>query len=383
MSKNKKITLSLILFCIVFSIPFIVGGCAALGSKTKLSDKNQFEHSPQYRKDNGIFVNRREDIFATMSERNKSSGGFIKFLFGNDKGGKPEKGLPVLKPSLEEFLSPSEDIKVIWFGHSTFMLNLKGKIILIDPILSNYASPLFFIMRRFQESPLTLEELPKIDYILISHDHYDHLDMPTVRYFKDKETKFIVPLGVGAHISGWGVDKTRIVELDWWQSVAFDDLKLIATPAQHFSGRSYNDRNATLWAGWIVKNDKHSIFFSGDSGYDTHFKAAGEKYGPFDIAFLDNGQYNKQWEEVHLLPEQVVDAYYDLKAKALFPVHWGVFKLARHPWYEPIQKAYQFSVEKNFPIIAPKIGEVVVVNNLYKVKPWWEELIVNENAKLD
>lgn len=376
MTKKTKIRLLSVGILLSLCVTVVLAvGCSALGTKPDEKRRALFEKSPQFRKQKEIFVNRNEEIFAKMSERNKASGGFLKFLFGSDKEAKPENGLPVLKPLVAEFLKASDDIKVIWFGHSTFMLNMKGKIILIDPILSDYASPVFFIMRRFQAPPLTLEELPKIDYVLISHDHYDHLDMPTIKYFKEKETKFLVPLGVGGHMVGWGIEPSRISELDWWESRKFEDLELIATPAQHFSGRSYNDRNATLWAGWIVRNSKHSIYFSGDSGYDTHFKVAGDKYGPFDMAFLDNGQYNKRWEEVHMLPEQVVQAYYDLKAKALFPVHWGVFKLSTHTWYEPIQKAYQFSLEKKFPIVAPKIGEIVVFNKDYQVKNWWDELI--------
>lgn len=178
---------------------------------------------------------------------------------------------------------------------------------------------------------------------------------------------------VGAHIQGWGIEKSRITELDWWQGHKVKGLEFVATPAQHFSGRSFNDRNKTLWASWVIKSGDKKVFFSGDSGYDKHFKEIGDKYGPFDLAFIENGQYNKAWEEVHLLPEQGIQAFYDLKAKIFFPVHWGVFKLSIHPWYEPINKVYQSSLEKKFHLIAPRIGEVVEVGMDYKLVNWWEE----------
>lgn len=367
---------------ILFSISILgfvfLGGCSSLGTKPSEQDYERLAKSKNFDTENKIFLNRDRDAFKRMDERPKfkGGGGFFKFLFGSDPGAKPENGLPVLKPKLAEFMQPSEELKIIWCGHSTFMVNLHGNIILVDPIISNYASPVFFLMTRFQKSPFTLDELPPIDYILISHDHYDHLDMPTIKYFTNKkQTKFIVPLGVGSHLRGWGVENNRIEELDWWDISKRGEIEFIATPAQHFSGRSLNDRNSTLWAGWIIKSDKKRIFFSGDSGYDSHFKDIGDKYGPFDLVLLDNGQYNPAWQEVHLLPEQGIKAFQEVKGDVFLPVHWGVFKLSTHTWYDPARKAYRYSVERHIPIIIPKIGELVYVSKDYETKQWWEELI--------
>jgi L-ascorbate metabolism protein UlaG (beta-lactamase superfamily) len=364
----KMILLTSAIIIIFFTL-LSLSACPALGTKPTKSDKSRFEGSKQFRREKGVFVNRIENLLKKVSEKNDSKSLFFEFLFGS-KDDKPDKGLPVIKPDLTKFLEKSSDIKVIWFGHSSFLINLNGKIILVDPVISDYASPVPFVMQRFQKPPLALEECPKVDYIVISHDHYDHLDMEAVKFYKDKSTKFIVPLGVGSHLKGWGISQSRIHELDWWQSIEFDELEFIATPAQHFSGRSFNDKNSTLWAGWVLKSNNQRIFYSGDSGYDTHFKEIGKKYGPFDLTFIDNGQYNIKWEEVHLLPEQVTQAFFDLNAKALFPVHWGGFKLSTHTWYEPIQKVHQSSIKNNFKIIAPMIGEIATINDKFETNNW-------------
>lgn len=362
----------------------ILGGCAylAMGTGPSKKDLQRFSKSSHFNKERQVFVNRNVQAFNNMNKRKKFSGGWFNFLFGNENQRRPETELPVLKPKLKDFLATSvtatdsDDIKVIWFGHSSFLLNFEGKIILVDPILSTYASPLPFVIGRFQPAPLTLEELPPVDYVLISHDHYDHLDMATIKHFREKKTKFMVPLGVGAHLKGWGIDPAKIHEFDWWDRLNFAGVDFIATPAQHFSGRSFSNRNSTLWSGWIIKSDQKRVFFSGDSGYDIHFKEIGEKYGPFDIAFIENGQYNVSWKEVHLMPEQGVQAFYDLKAKIYFPVHWGAFTLSLHPWFEPAEKVYQYSLARKFPIIIPNIGELVKVNQAYKTRPWWENFKV-------
>lgn len=350
----------------------------ALGTSPSEVEQKKFEQSTHYDSQHHIFLNRRAEIFNKMDKRPKFKGmGIIKFLFGNDNHQRPDKGLPVIKPDLKSFKQTSDQIKVIWFGHSTFLLNLKGKMILIDPILSNYSSPIPFLIKRFQPPPLDLKEMPHIDTVVISHDHYDHLDRETILSFLGKDTRFMVPLGVGAHLVGWGIERNRISEFDWWDTKKVGEFEFISTPAQHFSGRSFKNRNKTLWGGWVIKYDDKSIFYSGDSGYDIHFKQVGEKYGPFDVAFIENGQYHKAWKEIHLLPEEGVQAFYDLKAKVFFPVHWGAFKLSVHPWYEPIRKVYSFSVEKKFPLVAPKIGTIVEIGESYVQKPWWEELITN------
>lgn len=373
-----KIKIISVIVLLILGVTVILPSCSSLGTLPDEIDEARFQMSPNFDSTQKVFINRDKDAFERMEKREKfKEVGIIDFFFGNKNQSRPEKPLPVLRPLVSLFLEKSDDVKVIWFGHSTLLLNVQGKIILIDPILSKYSSPVPFVVSRFQKAPLSKEELPEIDIVLISHDHYDHLDMDTIKFFRDKKTRFMVPLGVGSFIRGWGIEKSRISELDWWQSMKDEDLEFIATPAQHFSGRTFSARNKTLWAGWIIKSQSKKIFYSGDSGYDVHFQEIGKKYGPFDIAFMENGQYNKAWEEVHLMPEQGVKAFQELNAKVYFPVHWGAFKLSTHSWFEPIQLAYKFSVEKHFPIIAPKIGEIISIDENYKQVQWWEDFIVN------
>lgn len=351
-------------------------GCSAFGTRPGKEYDEKFKTSSHYNPEEKVFFNRRQDLIKEMRKRAMSFSTF-KEWFAGGQNRKPTKPLPEIKPDMNEFVKLSPDIKVVWFGHSTFLLNLEGKIILVDPVFSGSAAPFNFMVKRFQKPVLELSELPAIDYIVISHDHYDHLDMESIQFFKDKKTLFIAPLGVGSHMIGWGIPANRITELDWWQTHKQDGLEFTATPAQHFSGRDAIHDNTTLWASWVLKTEKHNIYFSGDSGYDTHFKEIGEKYGPFDLAFIENGQYNQKWKEVHMLPEESVQAFYDLKAKRYFPVHWGMFELAFHSWYEPIQKISEMAWDKGISLVSPKLGEVVEVNASYKNHFWWEAEIVS------
>ncbi len=351
-----------------------MASCSAFGTRPGKEFDEKFKASSHYDTEEKIFLNRRPKLIKEMRKEAMSFGTFIEwFSKGIDR--KPNSPLPEMKPDMKEFLEPSEDMKVVWFGHSTFLLNLDGKIILVDPVFSGSAAPFSFMVKRFQKPALELSELPKIDYIVISHDHYDHLDMESMKFFKDKEVKFITPLGVSSHLIGWGVDSSKITELDWWQNFQVDDLEFIATPAQHFSGRDGIHENETLWASWVIKNKKHNLYFSGDSGYDTHFKDIGDKFGPFDIAFIESGQYNPKWKAVHLLPEESVQAYFDLKAKRYFPVHWGMFVLSFHTWYEPIVKLQEAAKSKGVNLVSPKLGQTILVNDSYKNEAWWETLI--------
>lgn len=343
------------------------------GSTPDNEQKDKFKKSPQFNQEIQQFFNRKPNVLDKMREDAFNLETMREWFCGG-KDRAPESPLPEMKPDLAEFLKPSEDLKVIWFGHSTFLLNFSGKIILVDPVFSGSAAPFSFLVKRFQPPVLKLEELPKIDFIVISHDHYDHLDMETMKFFAKKENKFLTPLGVGSHLVGWGVQRSRITELDWWQQTSIDGIEFIATPAQHFSGRGVFDGNKTLWASWILRNASHNIYFSGDSGYDTHFKDIGDKYGPFDIAFLENGQYNEKWRAVHQLPEESVQAYFDLKAKRFFPVHWGMFVLAFHSWREPIDKLSELAKSRGVNTVTPKLGEIVTVNDNYRNIPWWSDL---------
>ena len=248
------------------------------------------------------------------------------------------------------------------------------KNILLDPMFSEVPAPHPALgKKRFQkELPIKIEQLPFIDYVFISHDHYDHLDYQSIKKLKQKVSRFFVPLGVGAHLKKWGVEESRIQEFNWWETHQEEDLQLVFTPARHFSGRGLNDRFSTMWGSWVIGNEKNRLFFSGDSGYDTHFEAIGKKYGPFDLALMECGQYNDLWCEIHMMPEETAQAAKDLKAHCMMPIHWGAFALAMHPWSEPVVRVQKKATELSVPIIVPLVGQYV--NDLSAVDQhnWWE-----------
>lgn len=343
----------------------------SLGNPPKQKEIDRLQKSKQFQ--NGRFVNRKQDVLDRMRKDAFSMKTILEWL-AKGENRSPKMKLPEMKPNLQEFLKPSQNMKVIWFGHSTFMLNLDGKIILVDPVFSKTAAPVNFMVKRFQPPVLRPEELPRIDLILISHDHYDHLDMETMLFFKNKDVRFLMPLGVGSHLEKWGIGRDRITELDWWEGHEFLGIHYTATPAQHFSGRGVKDGNKTLWASWVIQGKNQKIYFSGDSGYDTHFKEIGDKLGPFDIAFIENGQYNEKWRAVHQLPAEAAQAYFDLRAKRFFPIHWGMFVLSLHSWREPVDEILKHSKERGINLVTPILGEIVEVNEDYQNKIWWLDL---------
>lgn len=285
----------------------------------------------------------------------------------------PKTPLPEMKPDLQEFLKPSDTLKFVWFGHSTLLLNLDGQIILIDPVFSDYAFSMDVLIKRFQAPVLKLEELLPIDVIVISHDHYDHLDKKTILHFKDSATKFIVPRGVGNHLTGWGIPEARIVELNLNDSTLHNGLTFTATPAQHFSGRGIFDRNKTLWSSWVIQGRDQKIFYSGDSGYGDHFRKIGDEHGPFDVTFIENGQYNENWPDVHMHPEETIQAHLDLNGQLLVPVHWGMFDLALHHWNEPVTRTHKMAKDWEIPFFSPKLGQIVDIGEQLEQREWWIE----------
>lgn len=342
------------------------------GKSPSEGDLARIQASTNYNPETGHFENRTPQQITEKTENN-FDWKVIKEWFTPGLDRVPINKLPELKPDLEAFLEPSKDLKTIWFGHSSFLINMGGNIILVDPVFSEAASPIKSFVKRFQKPVLDLEELPEINYILISHDHYDHLDMKSVKFFVNKDVRFVTPLGVGSHLKKWGIHEAQITEKDWWQTADFGSIKFTATPAHHFSGRNGFDANATLWASWVINNNVHNVYFSGDSGYDSHFKEIGDKYGPFDVAFIESGQYNENWKDVHMLPSEGVQAFRDLRAEKYFPIHWGMFELALHTWYDPIKQLYHYSKLENFDLLAPKIGQIVNINYPDANEMWWEQ----------
>ena len=222
--------------------------------------------------------------------------------------------------------------------------------------------------------PTTIEELPQLDAVIISHNHYDHLNEYSIKRLKDKAYNFIVPCGVGKLIQKWGVDQKKIIELEWWEEFSYLNLTVTATPAQHFSGRGLFDRNATLWASWVIAGPNHKIFFSGDTGYFDGFKTIGDKFGPFDMTFLECGAYNQAWSDVHMMPEETVQAHLDLQGKILQPIHWGTFNLSLHPWYEPMERVSLAGRQHNITLSTPQPGAIVTFEAPANNNKWWQNI---------
>lgn len=280
--------------------------------------------------------------------------------------------IPVVKLSKEDILN-MPDNSVVRIVHSTLLLKMDGKLILTDPVFSEKISPFpFFGPERFHELPVTIDELPFIDYVIISHNHYDHLDEASLKQLKDKVGHFYTTLGVKQKLLDIGIDTMKVCELDWWQSCTNKTIRITATPAQHFSGRGLFDRDETLWASWTIKSSNANIYFSGDTGYFNTFKKISEKYGPFDMAFLEAGAYNESWKQIHMMPEQTVQANIDLNSKILFPIHNSTFNLSIHPWDEPLNRVSKIAKEKNVNAVYPKFGEIIPILKYKQTHKWWE-----------
>jgi len=282
----------------------------------------------------------------------------------------PSANIPTTKTDLRQ-LSPSENI-LVWFGHSSYFMQLEGHTFLVDPVLSGNASPIPGSVKAYKGTdPYTVADFPEIDYLLISHDHYDHLDYTTIVGLRDKVKTVVCGLGVGAHFEHWGYAPNILIENDWNETLDFGDLKIHTATARHFSGRALS-RNNTLWLSYVVETPTRKIYVGGDSGYEAHLAEIGALHGPFDLAILDNGQYNAAWKEIHFKPEEVVQAAIDLRAKRLMPVHSSKFTLAMHPWNEPLREVYKFAQDRNVPLVTRIIGEKVLLDEetqLFNV--WW------------
>lgn len=320
------------------------------------------------------YSNFYEGVFHNIEPREDSGDVHLYEFFSTENNKRPVAEIPSEKINYSDFLKVSEkEVKLIWLGHSALMINYNGKIILLDPMLGKYAAP-FPIVKRFQvKHQLDIDELPKIDAIIISHDHYDHLDYGTINKLRTKVAKFIVPVGVGNHLKKWGVHESKIVELYWSDKIVFRGVEIICLPARHFSGRSLFDQNTTLWASWALIGSAGKIFWSGNSGYGKHLRDIGNKYGPFDLALLDGGQYNKAWADSHMFPDQTVLAAKELNANTFMPIHWSAFTLSTHSWTEPIEKSIPVAKRMNQAIIFPKIGEIFNLNGPpLDQQQWWQ-----------
>ena len=291
---------------------------------------------------------------------------------------KPQSPLPVATVRADVLSGPaSQALQVTWLGHSSVLIELDGLRLLTDPVLSARASPVPFAgPKRFAPPALTVAQLPPIDAVILSHDHYDHLDRNTIRALADRVGHFYTTLGVGQRLIAWGVDAKRVTELDWWQETRFGPLTLAATPAQHFSGRGLRDGNSTLWASWVVLGAHERLFFSGDTGMHEGFSKIGERYGPFDLTLVECGAYNETWPDVHMQPEQSLAAHQLVRGRTMMPVHWGTFDLAFHRWDEPAERIRALAAEQGVHLVQPRPGETVRPDTALQ-SPWWRALEVN------
>lgn len=310
-------------------------------------------HTPMMAEDTSYFK-----VFRDMLNRPKTSA--------------PPRVIPSVKTDLSQL--PDSEPVLVWFGHSSYLLRVNQVNILIDPVFSGNASPFSFMVNAFKGSNVYgVDDMPEIDILVITHDHYDHLDYKTIKLLRNKVQSVVCSIGVAPHLIYWGYPQEKITELYWGESASVSGLKFTAASARHFSGRSLV-RNRSLWSSFIVQSAQHQIYIGGDSGYDSHFKTIGEQFGAFDLAILECGQYNKAWKYIHMTPEETVQASIDLNAKVLMPVHWGKFTLALHPWDEPIERAHAHAEKLQVKITSPKIGEVLQLNRYMPAEKWWRNI---------
>ncbi|WP_216359350.1 MBL fold metallo-hydrolase [Sediminicola luteus] len=367
--KMLGITIGIVIGVFVLAYFLFVNLHPAFGADPSASDKVRFAKSPQY----------RDDVFRNIGgvENKMGFGDMFKSgvkYFQKQEGTVPES-VPVQTLDSLEMTQYQGAGRMVWFGHSTFLWQIGGKNILLDPMFGTTPAPHPALgSKRFNtQLPLEIERLPKIDLVVFSHDHYDHLDYDSVLALKDKVERFVVPLGVGLHLYEWGVPKAQVEEMDWGEETQYENVFMACTPAQHFSGRKISNWGSTLWASWVLEVEGTKLFFSGDSGYGPHFKQIGETYGPFDMALMECGQYNELWKEIHMMPEQTVQAAIDVGAKEMMPIHWGAFKLAFHTWDDPVLRASKRSEELQMPMIVPKIGQWFTFGRTADYQEnWWE-----------
>jgi L-ascorbate metabolism protein UlaG (beta-lactamase superfamily) len=359
-------------FLVIFSfiiVALIFIRQPAFGKTPKGKRLKLIRQSPYFK--NGKFQNLT--VTPMLTEGASYSAVLSEFIFKRNSRRKPSEPLPAIKTDLIN-IDKDEDV-LVWFGHSSYFMQLAGKTFLVDPVFSGAASPVKFTTRSFEGTDVYgSEDMPLIDYLIITHDHWDHLDYETIIGLKNKVSRVICGLGVGEHLAFWSFSIDKICELSWYQTVTIEEGFIIhATPSRHFSGRL--TRNNTLWMSYVLQTPSVKIFIGGDSGYDTHFKKIGSVHGPFDLAILECGQYDKNWPYIHTQPEDTIHAAHDLQAKTIMPVHWGKFQLANHAWDEPVIRIHQLALENNIPLITPMIGEVVDLKNTEVVfSDWWKKI---------
>ena len=362
---------------LLLSLLLLLGGAVMSVSSINAvtnDDYQYYQSSSQYDA-KGRFKNTETQPDFSLSK----SLGFIKrAIFEKKVNTQPSVDIPLEQLTQQQILTlPNEQTSIVRLGHSTLLLKVANQLWLIDPVFGERASPFSFIgPKRFHQPPISIEDLPAIDGVIISHNHYDHLDELSIKQLHQRVKHFVLPLGNGTQLMEWGVDKEKITELDWWQNYKVGELEIVATPSQHFSGRGLTDSNRTLWSSWVIKSPQSNLFYSGDTGYFSGFKEIGEKYGPFDLTMMETGAYDKDWPEVHMTPQQSVQAHLDVKGKKMIPVHNGTFDLAFHSWTDPFEQVDELAKRHLVDLLTPKMGQVVSLNDENQVNRardnyWW------------
>ncbi len=367
----KRAALGFAALLLAASAYAVIDGYRAFGKGAEGARLSRMEASPEWM--DGKFRNPQplqNDFWASLWG-----------MFDASEDSTPTTQLPLVHPDKGSFdKEPATGLRVTWLGHSTTLVEIDGTRVLTDPVWSERASSLGWLgPRRWYDPPISLAELPRIDAVVVSHDHYDHLDYPTVSAIaqrKDWQTLFFVPLGVGAHLAYWGVPEDRIVELDWWEreAVGSRGLEIASTPARHASGRIGFDDDAKLWSGWALLGPRHRVYYSGDTGLFPAMRDIGERLGPFDLTMIEVGQYGSAWPDWHLGPEQAVRAHRMVRGRVMLPVHWGTFTLAFHSWTEPIERVLAAGGEAQVPLLVPRPGQSVEPEAPPSLERWWPAL---------
>ncbi len=344
----------------------VAAGWTAFGKAPQGERRAHMERSPQWH--NGVFANENalyNDILGSIFRRAPA-----------EAVTRPTEPVDVISGDGSRFATPPQTgLRITWMGHSSTLVEIDGRRVLFDPIFGDRASPLTWLgPARWYAPPIALESLPSVDAVVISHDHYDHLNYPTIRAIRDWDTRFIAPLGVGAHLAYWGVPAERITEVDWWDEVSVADLRIVATPSRHASGRHVLDQNRTLWAGYALVGPHHRVFYSGDTGLFPGFRDIAKRLGPFDATMIEIGAYDRAWPDWHIGPEQAVQAHQMLDGAVLLPVHWGLWSLAKHGWTDPAERVAAAAQAAGVKLAMPRPGESVEPALVGPLQRWWPEL---------
>jgi L-ascorbate metabolism protein UlaG (beta-lactamase superfamily) len=351
----------------------------SLGGKSLGARRERIQASPRW---GGEQFRNVHPIIPGLRDPNASMPSIGDFLCGGERR-VPRGPLPSMSPLDGWGKPPTSGLRATWLGHSTVLIEIEGLRVLTDPVWGPRASPSRFAgPKRFQPVPVHLRAMPPIDLVIVSHDHYDHLDYPTIRELAKLDVPFVTSLGVGAHLEAWGVQPERIVELDWWESHTLPrtELTVSAAPSQHFSGRGLHDRNTTLWSSLAIRSPRHAVFFSGDTGLTTEYQIIRERFGPFDLVMLEVGAFHPAWGDIHLGPENALKALALLGGGPFLPIHWGTFSLAMHAWDQPAEALIELAPKAPGQLMMPRLGEPIEPAYAEEVAPWWR--VVDATARV-